>query len=233
MHGDDPCTLGEDFSGSAALSRAWVELGSDRRAVAVDHDPEPLAHARSRLRAEERVSLREADVLAVDDPADVIAALNFSVCEHHTRGALLAYLRHVRSRLRPGGVFVADLYGGAEAELPGAFRHQKRTPEGAFTYTWEQGPLHPLTRRVTNAIHFALPGGRELRDAFRYDWRLWTVPELQDALADAGFPTVEHYTNTTEGEDERGYPCVQPVTDAAALDEPGDDWVVYVVGRVV
>ena len=37
--------------------------------------------------------------------------------------------------------------------------------------------------------------------AFSYDWRLWTVPEVRDALIDAGFERVDVYW---EDEDEDG-----------------------------
>jgi len=54
---------------------------------------------------------------------------------------------------------------------------------------------------VLNRIHFRFPDGTELKNAFTYDWRLWTVPELREALANAGFRKV---TVWWEGSDEEG-----------------------------
>jgi hypothetical protein len=30
-----------------------------------------------------------------------------------------------------------------------------------------------------------------LRRAFRYDWRMWTLPEIQELMGEAGFRDVE------------------------------------------
>jgi hypothetical protein len=56
-----------------------------------------------------------------------------------------------------------------------------------FTYQWETLGYDPISQQTRCAIHFELPDGRQLRRAFVYDWRVWTMPELRDALRDAGF----------------------------------------------
>ena len=61
---------------------------------------------------------------------DVIADLNFSICEVRERPALGAYLRRCRDRLRQGGVFVCDIYGGSDAFLTGRVRETKAGPRG-------------------------------------------------------------------------------------------------------
>jgi hypothetical protein len=52
-------------------------------------------------------------------------------------------------------------------------------------------------------IHFAFPDGSRLDRAFSYDWRLWTLPELRELLAAAGFSRVTCYW---QGWDDRGEP---------------------------
>jgi len=103
--GRSPEVLREDFAGTSAESVAWVALAEGRRAVAVDRDGATLAWARRRagvILGEDaaRVRFVEGDVRAVAPPevpeADVIAALNFSVCYLHRRAALVAYLEHAR-----------------------------------------------------------------------------------------------------------------------------------------
>lgn len=58
------------------------------------------------------------------------------------------------------------------------------------TYIWDQQSFDPIQHRARYQIHFKLPDGRTLEGAFTYDWRLWTLPEVQDALRDAGFRDI-------------------------------------------
>jgi len=224
---EQPVTLGEDFSAAGAIARAYVELHPGAGAVCVDLD----GHALDRLRElldtayASAMTTRCADVFDADDPADIIAALNFSLCEIHSRDRLVAYLRHARTRLNPGGILVADLYGGADAMAVG--ESEEELP-GGVRYVWEQRHADPLTGRVVNAMHFHLPTGETLRDAFLYDWRLWTVPELRDAMTEAGFTSTEVHDRLGGAIDETGAVHPLPVTDPDELDET---YVVYVVAR--
>jgi len=49
-------------------------------------------------------------------------------------------------------------------------------------------------------IHFRLRDGARIERAFTYDWRLWTLPEVRDALEEAGFRDSVAYV---EGWDEK------------------------------
>jgi SAM-dependent methyltransferase len=223
--------LGEDFCGTAAVSRAWADLGSGYRAVGVDHDAATLARAV----AHDRVKLVRADVMAVRAPADLIAVLNFSIAELHDRERLVSYLKHARKRLRPRGAFVCDIYGGSDAHLTGELPQRFTGPHGEkIEYSWEQRTADPFTGRVVNAMHFAVrPGGggakaERLRDAFVYDWRLWSVPELRDAMREAGFSATQVYARQPDAIDADGEFHVLPVEDATEL---GDSFSVYVAGR--
>jgi hypothetical protein len=62
-------------------------------------------------------------------------------------------------------------------------RHRHR----GFDHLWEQRSFDPISHRVDCRIHFAFCDGSRLDDAFVYDWRMWTLPELQDLLLEAGF----------------------------------------------
>lgn len=224
--------LREDFAGTAAVSAAWVMQDEDRRALAVEkHGPTARwaqRYARRALgeRAEDLLVV-EADVLDLRSPrVDVVAALNFSVLTWHTPDALRQYLRHARRCLDRRGIVAVDLFGG-----PGAMRVQSQqrdvTPDAPdlpdalpFTYTWEQRRFDALTHRLDCRIHFDV-AGRSRRSAFRYDWRLWTLPEMLAAFRDAGYVRVEVWCDT----DARpGH--YRPVT---ALPNR-EDWIVYVLG---
>jgi hypothetical protein len=234
VHAGGPLVLAEDFSGPASVSRAWVTLGEAFEAIATDRDPEPHEHARERAHesldagAQERLSLIQADVLEAPGRPDVIAALNFALCELHTRERLVTYLRHALFRLQAGGVLVADLYGGADAMIPGTTGMRIETDEGDIEYVWEQREADPLTGRVVNAMHFELPDGVRVDEAFVYDWRLWGVPELRDAMIEAGFASTEVYADFGDAMDDAGELLVRP----ARADDLEESFVVYVVARV-
>lgn len=236
-HGADPLILSDEFCGAAAIARAWALYSPRHHAFAVDRDAAPLAQARLRMSEHPdsvaRIKLIEADVREVHDQADVLAAFNFALCEFHERAALVSYLRHARSRLRGRGVFAADLYGGSDAFVPGETHVEIETPDGDILYTWEQREANPLTARVTNAIHFRLPDGSELQEAFRYDWRLWSPAELADALHEAGFASIEIYDRYGDAMDERGDLLIEPLdlSDPHTADALDDPFVVYLVAR--
>jgi len=245
IHGGAPLILGEDFAGTAALSRAWVRAAAEARAVAVDHDASALAEARRRASAAgvpaERLVLLRGDVVAATAPptdaahrADVIYTGNFSIGELRTRGDLVRYLGHVHARLRPGGIFAADVYGGESTFMIGsAERHEPGPDGGTLVYTWEQREADPLTGRVVNAVHFEVLDADEesqgmMNDAFVYHWRVWSVPELRDAMHDAGFAGTEVHARMPDAMDEDEVAYVRAIEDP---DELEDSFDVLVVGR--
>jgi SAM-dependent methyltransferase len=229
VHGRSPTLLREDFSGAAGICRAWVREWPGARAVAVDQDPEPLA----RCGPHPRLTRVHADVRDAPHPADVLCALNFPLGYWHARADLISYLRLCARRLRRGGVFVADTYGGRRAADPGTYDVAFRTRDGIpVRYRWEQRSHDAVTGRVENAIHFRVGAGRRaawMRDAFVYRWRLWSLPELRDAYEEAGFTDVRVYDTQDAAVDHLGRWHVTPVEPGTLS---GDMWVVCVTGRV-
>jgi hypothetical protein len=186
-----PTVLREDFCGTAAVARAWVASAPGRVAFAVDHDSAPLSFAREEAErtlspAERgRLTLIESSVReAVTPAADVVAVQNFSIDELGERRALVDYLGHIHSGLAREGVLVVDVMGGPERQVD--TRSERRRCRG-FDVVWTQHRYDPITARARFSLSFVFPDGTRLDDAFAYDWRLWTIPELRDALADAGF----------------------------------------------
>jgi hypothetical protein len=236
--GREPKLFREDFCSTAALATAWARRGPERRAWGVDLDPEPLAWARRhRLpwarEAAKRVTLVRGDVRQARRPlVDVACALNFSWWIFRERRELIRYLRAARAGLAPGGVLVLNLYGGLGAEKVLSERTAKPAENAAdgtmmprFTYVWEQKSFDPIDRRLVAHIHFELRDGRRVRRAFTYDWRMYTVPELADALAEAGF---RHHEVWSEGWDETGRHGNGTLYKRTRLDH-SDTWVAYVV----
>ncbi len=232
----EPVTFREDFCSTAALAAAWAQRGPQRRAWAVDLDPEPLGWARRHrlpwLReAAGRVRLVRADVRRPQKPrVDVACALNFSWWVFHRRADLLAYLRAAHAGLAEGGVLVLNLFGGAPAERTLVERTRKRasnapdgTPVPAFTYVWEQARFNAIDRRLLAWIHFELPDAPRMARAFTYDWRMWTLPELREAALEAGFRDVEVWS---EGWDAHRRTHTGTLHRRTQLDNE-DCWIAY------
>ncbi len=236
IHGARPTALGEDFSGTAAVSRAWLRRAGlrhvgDARAVAVDHDARVLERARG-VRGLSCVCGDARDVRdSALDGVDVVFVGNFSIGEIGARAELVAYLARSRARLRPGGVFVCDTYGGASAFRIGARERVHDLGDGRrVRYVWEQRAADPRDARVENALHFRIESRGEivdeLHDAFVYRWRLWSLAELREALLEAGFERVEFWCELARpGEHGRLRSVSSPV-------ELGESWIACVSGHV-
>lgn len=228
IHGGNAQVLRDDFAGAGALARAWALSDKRRRAIAVDADSVPLKKAKH-----PRVKLDAVDVRKSKAVADIIAALNFGVCELHTRRALMAYLKNARKTLKPGGVIVCDLYGGKDMWRSKTWSQKFKTATGRhIVYTWQQISASETTGMVHNAMHFdEVVGGRIGKThfrAFEYHWRLWSIAELREAMHEAGFGVVDVYDRIGSAMDSDGNLFVDPVTADQPLDK---SWVVYIAGR--
>jgi len=200
LHRREPRVLREDFCGTANLATTWVRSAAGRQAIGIDADAAVLRYAQRRHRrwlgpAAGRLRLVHADVLRCRAGADVAVSLNFSHFIYRSRAELLRYLRHVRRCLAPDGLFICDAYGGPAAQQPGTDRRRF----GDFTYLWEQASFDPITAEVVNYIHFRLRGGSRMNCAFTYHWRLWTLPELREALGESGFAQPSIWYETDSG----------------------------------
>lgn len=225
--GKRPLALREDFCGTALFSREWVLGGARRTALAIDLDQKTLEWGRRNnlepagRKAARRVQLLNADVREVRRPkVDLACAMNFSFCVLKRRTELLDYFSAVYAGLRRDGVLILELYGGTEAIV--AIEERREVDD--FVYIWEQESFNPITHETRCHIHFELPGGDRLDRAFTYDWRLWTIPEVRDALTEVGFADVEVYWERVD-KDGEGTGEYQR-TDS---EENQEGWLIYVV----
>ena len=231
LRGRKPHRLREDFCGTGLLCKEWVRSGKKREAVGLDLDRETLdwglANNIAPLgEAAARVDLREADVRSVTDPVcDLACAYNFSWFLLHPSTALVDYFRQVRASLAPDGLMFMDCYGGWEAQQSVEEPRLIETPEGMFTYTWEQASYDPISNLARCHIHFELKGGKRMRKAFTYEWRLYTLAEARDALLAAGFSDCIIYWDYSEDPDADHYRRA-----TAAENQPG--WLAYIIGVV-
>ena len=235
-----PLSVREDFCGTAKLACRWVQRNKKHQAWGIDfHQPTldwGMKYNLSELLDEQkkRVHLICGDVLdAKTAKVDMALALNFSFCVFKQREMLRNYFKAVKKSLNPEGVFVMDIYGGTESvmaknddvrEIPGF-----TTPDGMkisdFNYIWEQAKYNPINHHTTCHIHFKVPGFGNINKAFTYDWRLWTLPEIQEILIESGFSKAEVYLHDfdDDGDSDETFRLRKTY-------ENTQGWIAYVVG---
>jgi hypothetical protein len=230
LRGRDARHLREDFCGTAAVSCEWVRRHGANTALGLDLDPVVLGwaaeHNLDALTAEQRrrVRLLRQNVLAASAKGDLdlVAAMNFSYWLLRERAQLRAYFASVHAALAADGVFFLDAYGGYDAFREIVEERTVADAAGRFTYRWEQASYNPIDGTMDCHIHFGFPDGSALERAFSYRWRLWTLPEIRELLAEAGFRRVLVYW---QGWDEDGQP--DGVFEPAERADADAGWICY------
>lgn len=206
LRGRPARTLREDFCGTALSACEWVKVHGQNTAVGIDLCGDTLAWGKannlSKLSAEQssRITLLQQDVRNPTGPCkgvDIVLAMNFSYWCFKTRDALRAYFESVRKSMGKEGVFFLDHYGGYDALK----EQQERRRQKGFTYVWDQASYNPITGDKVCHIHFEFKNGSKIKNAFTYEWRLWSLPEVTELLTEAGFKDVTVYW---EGDDGKG-----------------------------
>ncbi|MEM7308974.1 MAG: class I SAM-dependent methyltransferase [Planctomycetota bacterium] len=221
--------LREDFCGTALLSATWLGRNKKNTAEGFDIDPDPVSWGIERnfeplgdVAKRCRLQLKDVREPSTKSP-DVRIATNFSYWIFKERRELVDYFRRAYEDLKRDGIFILDIYGGPEAlnEV-----EEEREVEEGFTYVWDQVHYHPATGDYKAYIHFRFKDGTELKRAFRYDWRLWFLTEVRDALTEAGFSKTETYWEGTDEDGESG----NGVYRKSRKGENCEAWVTYIVG---
>jgi SAM-dependent methyltransferase len=228
VRGSEPRTMREDFCGTFEICCEWAKLGADKVAIGIDLDREPLRYGELNYlsllpeAARQRVEIHNSNVLnPIKSKADIICALNFSYFCFHDRPTLLRYLKGCRRSLRRGGITVLDIFGGPMHGVPAIDTRRFHN----LTYQFEQESFDPISNRTRYSIHFKPKGGRLIKRAFTYDWRMWGISEVRDALSEAGFKRSEVYWEGT-ARNGRGNGIYSP----KQVGEPCQAWVAYIVG---
>ena len=223
-------SLREDFCASGLISTEWVQDNKDNVAIAVDLDRNMITEAKktalSRLTPEQqkRIRICYGDSSKFNSKTvDCVLATNFSYFVFKDRKNLIKYFKHAYKQLKRKGIFMLDAFGGYEA-------HQlleERTKHKNFTYVWDQSSFNPITHEIKCYIHFEFPDKTMIKKAFTYNWRLWTLPEIQECLKEAGFRKIDVYmqgwNDKKNEETERFYKVTKCDADPA--------WVAYLAAR--
>lgn len=229
-YGEAPTKFREDFCGTHLISCEFVKRGRNNQSWGIDLDQPTLdwgiRHNSSRLRADQRARLHlvNQNVLHVTQPkVHVIGAFNFSYFIFKTHAELVRYFRAAHESLEKKGLFVVDAYGGWESQQ--VMQERRKIAGEGFTYVWDQAEYNPIDDHTLCHIHFEFPDGTRMRKAFSYDWRLWTLAGVSDAMIAAGFRTTEVYW---EGSDAKGEG--NGIYRRTLRAENGPGWTAYVVG---
>ena len=230
IRGRHAVKLREDFCGTGNTSCEWVRRRPSNTASGLDLDSEVLDWGRknnlAKLKAKQqtRVKLVEQDVLdAHQSTADIILAMNFSYQIFKTRDQLRAYFIAAHAALADDGILMMDGFGGHAA-----WRSIKeKTKLDDFTYFWDQATFNPITFEMQCYIHFKFRDGSRMKKAFSYHWRMWTLPEIRNLLAEAGFTRSTVYWEGTDKKTGEG-------NDKYFATEQGEDdpsWIVYIAAE--
>lgn len=221
-------TFREDFCGTGQLSCAWVKENKNYKAIGLDLDPEPVdygkkVHLAALSKSEQkRMSYQMCDVMKSKKyKADIVAALNFSYCIFQERSILKKYFAQVKASLNKNGLFFLDLFGGTDCMGPieDIIQHEK------FSYYWDCDEFNPINNHCIYKIHFKEKGMRnKYKDVFVYDWRMWSLAEIQDLLKEVGFKDVIIYWEEDDN-DGGGNGVYRPATKA----DNCQAWVVYIL----
>ncbi len=228
IRGRSARTMKEDFCGTFDFCCEWVKLSPEHRALGLDLDSGVLEwgrrHNLSRLTAEQqsRITIQRRNVIgAVNPKVDVVSAFNFSYFIFKTRPELLRYFKNAHRSLVRDGILFLDLFGGSECYN---LQEERRRCDG-FVYVWEHAAYNPVTGEILCKIHFEFPDGTTKRNAFTYDWRMWSLVEIRELLAEAGFREVLVYWEGTNHETGEGNGVFRPTTRGEAC----QTWIAYLV----
>lgn len=204
-----PLSLREDFCGTFAVCCEWVKTNKKRTAVGVDlcsetlqwgeeHNLKPLTKSQK-----ERIQLLQQDVRTPSETKfDILAAQNFSFWIFKTRKEVVNYFEIAHANLNSDGLMVMDMMGGGDCYVEDRTDKRKiKNGKNGFVYHWTQETFNPVTADATFSISFKFKDGSKLKKAFEYDWRFWTIPEVLEMLAEAGFSASHVYWEQEQEDD--------------------------------
>jgi hypothetical protein len=229
----NPQTLREDFCGSFKLCAEWVKRGKLKKSIGLDIDPEPLDYGKSThwsaLSPQQRSRLQPLlkNVVSVTRPGvDLVAACNFSYWIFKERKDLIQYFKKVRQSLNADGLFFLDSVGGTEMMEVHRDEEVYRLGKQKFSYIWQCESFNPVKNEGFYSISFRLPGQKEWKRAFTYDWRAWSIPEVRECLREAGFSKT-HVFWEGDGPSGKG----NGEFHLTEKEENSAVWIAYIVGE--
>ncbi len=236
IRGSLPKSIREDFCGTYALScelakmKEFQSILPELKIYGVDIDPEPLEYGKkhyfSELTEEQKqvITIKEENVLTGQLPkAQLAFAFNFSYFIFKERAILKEYFQNFFNSLESDGVLVLDCFGGSKCYEEN--EEETEYEDENFSYFWDQDSYSPVTNHAQFYIHFQRKGEAKREKVFSYDWRMWSIPEIKEILAEVGFKESYVYWEGTDedGEGDGNF-------SRTDVGEECESWVSYIVG---
>jgi hypothetical protein len=158
---------------------------------------------------------------------DALLAMNFSYWLFKEREDLVNYFKIARESLKDDGIMFLDAFGGYESFQELEEEREIDDDDAGFTYVWDQASFNPINNNMICHISFHFNDGSVMKNAFTYDWRMYTLPEIRDILKDAGFKKSTIYWEGWDEDEEEGNGIYEPAEQGEA--DPG--WVVYITAE--
>jgi hypothetical protein len=204
----DALSLREDFAGTFALSCCWVQSDEKRSAIAIELDRSILDYGEKNYWVnleddqKKRLCFYHKNSISTSAPVDICVAFNFSYCLLHQRSELVEYFKKVYESLNREGILILDAFGGSESEVENV---EQRVIDNSdylapFTFEFVLERFNPVNRMANYYINFHYHDGVSLERAFEYHFRMWSLPELSDALREAGFSDVKIFWEQCDSE---------------------------------
>lgn len=234
LNGKDALAFREDFAGTFALSCSWVQSAASRTAISIELEQDVLEYGiknyYTNLSESERARLEYfcKNSISESKHVDICAAFNYSYCLLHSRNELVEYFRAARSSLAESGLLFLDVFGGTESESPEVQEREVTNNDqiAPFTFEFVREDFNPITRKSHYHINFKYHSGEHILKAFEYYFRMWTIPELRDCMAEAGFSKSYVFW---EGFDEYGWGNGE--FSQSEKEENTDNWNAYIIGQ--
>jgi len=184
----------EDFCGTALNCCEFVKLHPQNRAIGIDLDGSALRwclqnnYPKLKESQWDRITLIQANVLNSTTPkVDLIVVLNYSYGIFKKRADLRNYLHQARKSLRKGGAITLDVATGKDLLM--GFTSEGKFADFICISDWTA--LDSINHDYEIHISYRFKDGSQLRNAFNYRFRLWSLAELKDLLLEVGFQRVQ------------------------------------------
>jgi SAM-dependent methyltransferase len=197
-----PLKFREDFCGTGLLCCEWVKSNVLNTAIGIDYDLDTINfgienNVNYLSSGSDRVKLIHQNVLDPFDNLekfDIICSMNYSHFLLTKRKDLVKYFKNVKSNLNTKGMLLMDFFGGAHVYD----YHTHNNLSEIYKYIGEQ--MNILNNITVISLNFK-NDKNNFEPFFKYNFRVYTLIELKEALEDAGFNKFKIFIKDIDEED--------------------------------
>jgi SAM-dependent methyltransferase len=206
-----PVYFREDFCGTALLSCEWVKNNVCNQALGIDIDKDTLEwghenNINNLSSGSDRIKLINQNVLQPFDPKqkfDIICSMNYSHFLLNKRSELVKYFSNVRRNINRG-LFIIDFYGGLHT-----YSEHRHNNQSDF-YEFHNEQMNILDNVSNSHLRYKTKEGK-LETLFTYNFRVYSIIELREALEDSGFDNFKIYIKDVSDDEENTFSEYQEV----------------------